>query len=418
MVFNLNPMKKYLLFLAFFMSSLAFAANFPEKLSNSAQISVIIIGQDESLHGTFGESALRVYDSEQGLDALFTFQNFSQDFTTYFFYNLMLTKIPYSAVEAHRFTQYFLQNQWVKEHSWEELALNLTVDEMDALYCRLIDLTGTAYPYDFYDLNSSKMIWSLVDFALRNEKVIHLNDSDFSTPVRSIVFKSLSHRPLVRYFMTLMLGFRADKKLKSQDSLFTSQNLSNYLKNSFIVRTDSGESENHPLVLMSRKLGKDSGGFRAFPFYFNLIFLGAIFILSLAVSIFQMIKYNPDFQSGLDFTFQAFDLLLYSLAGIAGFILLANCIFSSQELFRFNFNWLWLFPLHFAAGFTVFKKNKSRTMFVYWLLTLLLCVVPFLIFRGFYFEGRLEQILTSGIIFARSLFQVRRHFPFKNPLKN
>jgi hypothetical protein len=96
------------------------------QLSENAEITMLTASPGDELYSVFGHSAIRVYDPENGIDAVFNYGTF--DFNTPNFYlkfirGKLLYKLSVSRMEQF-VPEYYLEGRAIYEQ-----VLNLTEDE-------------------------------------------------------------------------------------------------------------------------------------------------------------------------------------------------------------------------------------------------------------------------------------------------
>ncbi|MFM7429462.1 MAG: DUF4105 domain-containing protein, partial [Flammeovirgaceae bacterium] len=150
-------MSKVLLVIGFFMTTLSFSQKIV--LSPSSKISIITLGPDTNeLYAAFGHSAIRVYDSLQGIDYAYNYGVF--DFNQPNFYLNFTRGFLYYKLGVYSYQDfknaYIYYNRFIHEQT-----LRLTSQQKQKLFAFLewnALPENQTYRYDYYHNNCATKI--------------------------------------------------------------------------------------------------------------------------------------------------------------------------------------------------------------------------------------------------------------------
>ncbi|MCR4823026.1 MAG: hypothetical protein K5873_09175 [Treponema sp.] len=169
---------------------------------------------------------------------------------------------------------------------------------------------------------------------------------------------------------------------------------------------------NDSYVLLTKKEKLEFHGLDFNKVFYNEKFI-LIIVLSVILSIFFFVTlyqilyyffpkiYLPSFYKSIQF----YDFLILFVAGLTGFIIVLLDLFSNQALLRNNFQFLYLFPLHILAAFTVYKTLPFRRIrIIYWSTTSFLSLFYILITSLINKELSVVSIFFVLPLFLRTLY--------------
>ncbi len=362
------------------------------RLSPAAQISVLTCGPGEELYSTFGHSAIRVQDPTLGIDQVYNYGTF--DFNTPNFY-LKFTrgKLLY-ALSTQSFPRflysYQLENRWVKEQ-----LLDLSIAQKQELFrfLRTNNLPENRfYKYDFFFDNCSSRIRDGFNDIFKEDLQFNEDHLKEQYTFRELIHQNLITNSWSSFGIDLALGAVIDRKATQSEHMFLPFYVLQQLENS----TLSGK----PLVMRERTIlesQKISSGvyFLASPLFWFLLFL--LFVLTITFI---------DFKNGLRNRF--LDLFLFSITGIAGFIILLLWFATDHSATASNFNVLWLFPTNLVVAYFMMRKKQAPAWMDKYLLFCLIGLGITLIFWIFRI-----QVFSPLIIPLLVLLGVRYTFLYR-----
>ena len=341
-----------------------FSSDFPERLSDRATISIVFVNYRDFSHSLFSKSCLRIYDKETCFDKIIDFAHF-ENFNDELFGVKFFFKPKKAKILVEPFFDYFLENFNKTNVSFSESILNLSPQKIKYIF-NFISIMHKSLPNYEYEFD-----------IITNNSEIHIS--------------KILH-DCERMF---------DSASNEQD-LFSE-----------ISKTDL----NYKLINSSYVLFPKKTGFKFQKLDFPQKFKKEKFFLIIVLSVFASLVFLLTTYQVLAYFFeklriysifsvvQILDFLILFIAGLFGSIILFQDIFSNQTLFRNHFQFLFLFPLHFIASFTLFNPIKNETITIYyWSLTSLVSFLYILIF--YFIENKLPIIrfLLVLSIFLRTAY--------------
>ena len=313
------------LFLLAIISS-SFADFFPDKISENAKISVLAVDYDDFFHSIFSKNCLRIFDVENSFDYIIDFAHF-ENFDDVFF-GLKFYFHPKKAfVKISPYLEYFLENYKKKNVKVIELNIDLSPKEIEYIFDFVKTLYAALpnYKYDFDILNNNSE--THISSILHDAERMHGKQTTVSYDFTNFIHSKLNYKKINNDFVLLS----DSQKLNFENQLFPKYEKAYKL----------------PLVI------------------FSVILISIAFLLSA----YQMLVYYLEkfYLASVFSVVQIADFLIFFVAGFLGAIILFQDIFSSQEFFRNNFQFLYLFPLHFIVAFSFFKQFlPSKIQIYYW----------------------------------------------------
>lgn len=330
------------------------------QLSDYSSVSLITVSPGEELYSGFGHSALWVADPVQGIDRIYNYGTF--DFRTEGFYIKFLRgTLPYQLSVGS--LEGIMYGAKMEQRSVKEQALNLTKAQRQQVFEFLetnYQPQNRQYAYKFfYDNCSSRLrdvlISSLKDSVVFNNYLMDRNlakeagfDPTFPKTYRGWIHRYAAEtKPWADFGMSLAIGQPADDSTSYYSAMFLPDNLSG----AFSFATVHAGGQWIPLVARSTKLytpyrTQMERGSLLTPelLAWLLLFSGVL------LTIFQV----RDKKKGL-----LFDKILFSFAGLAGWLLAFLWFGTDHGVTRYNWNIAWAIPLHFPLILLASTKNKK-----------------------------------------------------------
>lgn len=315
------------------------------QLSPQAEISIITCGPGEELYSSFGHSAFRVNDPVLKLDLAYNYGTF--DFNKPNFYiKFARGKLLYQLSVNHfeNFVyNYKIEDRWVKEQ-----VLNLTPNEKNELF-NFLNINAKPenreYLYDFFFDNCSTKIRDVLEKVLNNNIQFNYPHIKEEYTFRKLIQMNLDANSWGSLGIDLGLGSKIDRKATPYEYMF----LPDYVMYAF----DNATYKNKPIVketnalINSNKNFKQKGSFLLSP--------GALFsLIMLIVGFITYRDYKKNKRSKwLDFT-------LFFLTGLVGIFILLLWFATDHTMTKYNFNFLWAFPINIIVSFYLVKKNMKK----------------------------------------------------------
>ncbi|MBU8893474.1 MAG: DUF4105 domain-containing protein [Bacteroidales bacterium] len=347
--------------------------------NDNIEISLLTCSSGSETFTAWGHSAIRIIDKKSSVDIVYNFGLF--DFNTPNFYlKFIKGKLKYKlGTHSTRnfFISYFEENRQIIEQK-----LNLSEEDKVKIINELGYLYRPENRYYYYSFVGKNCTSELRDLLFENVETDFQNQLTNKTH-RDQLNEFLNDKLWVRLGMSLIMGYKVDKKIDMFESMFLPDYLCYGLNN---IQTN-GEK----LVLTENVYNKIENNNINYPFIFN-----PLFILSLLLLVVLFVK-SKFIQTPI--------LLIVGLIGLA--ILLVSLITEHPEL-QYNLNLLWLNPLYILAVFKFRKKPKLKIYLAGIIQILIIIIIPIWIFKVQYFE-----LSYLPIILFLTLFNLRIVFPEK-----
>jgi hypothetical protein len=328
------------------------------RLSENSKISVLTIGPtQEELYSAFGHSAIRVYDSIQGLDLFFNYGVF--DFNQPHFYLNFAKGYLYYMMNVYPYEPY--RNYYIEHNRYiHEQVLNLTAEQKEKIFSYLewnnLPQNQT-YRYDYFYNNCATKIRDVIKTTLKDEVTF---DSSYIKPtytIRDLTDLYLTKQPWGDLGIDICLGLPMDKKASPYEYMF----LPDYIESSFDHATNNLTGE--PLV--KEKISVYETKPENFPFHWlhPWIILGLIFVIVCFIT-------WKDWKAKKISTW--LDVILFFVAGAIGILLLLLWTATDHKAAAQNFNLLWAIPTHAMVAVALIFVKKASWLKVYFLVTIVI----------------------------------------------
>ena len=342
-----------------------FSSSFPEQISKSAKISILSVNYNDISHSLFSKSCLRIYDSENDFDQIIDFAHF-EDFEDDLFLLKFFIHEKKAEIKTEPFIDYFLAQQ---------------------------KQTNVSLTESFLDLNPAEVAY-IFDFISTLHRALPKYSYDFDL----ITNNSETHISQILHDAARMAGDKSTTERYSFSEII--QHNVNYkqMNGSFVL---ASEKEN--LQFYEQDFSKIFHRERMSLIIALIVFASLVFLLTS----YQVLAYFSEriYVMSVFKTAQIFDFMILFLAGFAGCIILYQDIFSNQSMFRNNFQFFLLFPLHLIAAFTIFKPVQNRNLQIYyWSTTSFLAFIYIFICSILERKLPLVRFLISVPLFLRTAY--------------
>ena len=332
-------------------------------ISDSAVISLITCSPGEEVYSKFGHTAIRINDSQHGVDLVFNYGIFSFE-TENFYYKFIKGETDYQLGIYD--TRYFLP-EYAQRNSqvWEQV-LNLTVIEKRKLINSLLnnyEPQNRTYRYNFVFDNCSTRPRDKIIAALQG--YIKFQPSLESKTFRQWVGVYVGTDTWLKFGIDIVFGMDADLPANTNESMFLPENLMFEFQTAQI-HTPNGQirklvSEKKILVTKNELIDQhESWIFK--PLTFTLLLL----ILGIPLTIWDI--------KGKKRHLKFFDTFLLALTGIGGVIAFYLMFLSLHPLVKSNLNLLWLNPINLVLAVLIWIKPLRKALFYYQILNILLLI--------------------------------------------
>jgi hypothetical protein len=327
---------------------LCFSSQAQNLLSEKAQISMLTCSSsDGAVYTLYGHTAIRVRDTT-GLDYVFNYGIF--DFSKpNFIYRFTKGETDYM-LGVYKYDD-FISDYIMRGSEVYEQTFNLQMPEKNALWQALVINAlpeNRVYRYSFFYDNCSTRPAKLIGRYVSG----HLEYENYTERItyRDAINKCTEEYPWLTFGCDLVLGMPADKVMNLKESFFLPENVKKTFANARIVHYDKTSL---PLVSASSAIVELIPDDEPVRSWFTPLLCGClIFILAAGLTIaeWRTKKYA-----------KLFDILIFTIAGLAGCVLYFLCFISVHRGIWPNISVLWLHPFHLVGVilFAVKKFNKA-----------------------------------------------------------
>ena len=353
-------MKLYSTYLLLIFSFCALAQNKVPTLSPQSEISLLTIGQGPELYDSFGHTAVRVRDAEQGIDVVFNYGLFDFDtpnFYTKFAQGKLLYRLGISPFDK------FLQNYIAQQRKVISQKLIQTVQERQQLFNFLYDNAkeeNSKYLYDFlYDncatrpANAINSIYSkdiFADYVPEQEGLTH----------RQLIQKNVPWNTWGSFGMDIAIGSVTDRPVTNKEYLF----LPEYTMKALTTSKVKDKAIAAPSEIMYAPEIENA--------YTENWITSPLVVFMLLTVILLYVTFR-DHQNSKGITF--LDKTLLGFTGIIGVLLALLWFATDHAPTKWNYNLLWAFPFNVIAAVSIKKIKNKKWLYPYTKLTIILLVL-------------------------------------------
>lgn len=382
-------------------------------LGEKSVVSVITQDPGREIYLSFGHSAIRVRDEEQGIDVLFNYGVFSASslddpmFIPRFLHgelDYMLYPFPFRSETA-----YDLKTQ---NRVWYEQVLNLDPGERNRLFGFLVwnaRPENCVYRYDFIKDNCSTRVMDAFDKSLG--PVIDYSawqpDSGRFT-YRGLIDEKLDSRPAWQLTLDLLLGSASDKKMTPRESMYMPSYLMDILDRATIRHGDRDE----PLVVSSSRVLDPASPADYSSRALNPSFiLWPLAFLALLAAILELLALSgPRSLGKASSVMKALDSAFFAALGLLGCLVFYLSFLSTHAATKGNLNVLFLLPTNVVAPFLICSRKRRSPLAWYWLAVAVLAAMPLLLLPVWpqYVNPKMVPLLIIIAVRALSIFARKR----------
>lgn len=372
-----------------------FSLSFVVAARAEARISVLTCSPGDEAYSLYGHTALRYVDTERNIDVVFNYGCF--DFSTpNFGWRFVLGETDYM-VACQDFGK-FLPEYALRGSAVVEQVIDLTDEEARSLFHALIlniRPENRVYRYRFLDNNCTTKVRDrlLETLAPAGDVVYRGWEPAAATYRNALALPSMEH-PWYMFGINLLLGAGVDGPLDALASQFLPLDYMNALDRAYVVGADGVERkvvrETNNLLAENRIAGVRSN---FTPFNASLLLLLATLVAMLC----ELRRRR---------TWWGVDVLLMSLQGLAGALLLFMALFSEHPAVDVNWLILLLNPLALVLmPVYVNRIRKHKSMTIAWAQVVFVALFVLTAILGL-------QVYPAPIFFcaiallARSLFHI------------
>lgn len=347
---------------------------------NDIDISLLTCSSGAETFTAWGHSALRIHDRSANVDVVYNFGLF--DFNTPNFYGKFIKgKLKYK-LGVHD-TYYFYKSYKQENRQIIEQKLNISEEDKYKIINRLNYLYKPENRYYLYSFVGKNCTTELRDLILENVTTDFKNHLTEKT-YREQLNEFLQGRLWLKFSMSLIMGYKIDKKIDTYQSMFLPDYLCRELRK--INIGDKSIIEKETIFNSVPDPYKSS-----YPTFANPIF--TFLLLFLIVVLFNS-KYIQN--------------TVLIITGATGLVILLISLITDHTELQYNLNLLWLNPIYIILAFKLTKRPDLKRYLAYITQFFILVMIPIWIFKVQYFE--ISYLL---LIMCLTIFNLRVLFPDK-----
>ena len=373
--------------------SCLFALSFIAVARSEVKVSVLTCSPGDEAYSLYGHTALRYVDTDRNLDVVFNYGCF--DFSTpNFGWRFVLGETDYM-VGCQDFED-FLPEYALRGSAVVEQVVDLNEDEARALFRALllnIRPQNRVYRYRYLDNNcTTKVRDRLLEVLAAAGDVVYSDSVPAGKTYRdALALPSMEH-PWYTFGVNLLLGAGVDNSLDVMTAQFLPLDYMNALKGMSIVAADGRERRvvaETNILLPENKVAGVRSNFT--PFNASLLLLLATLVAMLC----ELRKRK---------TWWGVDVLLMSVQGLAGGLLLFMALFSEHPAVDVNWLIVLLNPLALVLmPVYVYRIRKHKSMKIAWVQVLFVALFVLTALLGL-------QVYPAPIFFCAIALLVRSLF--------
>ncbi|MEA5402666.1 DUF4105 domain-containing protein [Arcicella sp. DC2W] len=409
----LSSFKHLILFFAFLISTNIRTE--AQNLSANSKVSLITVEPGNELNDAFGHTLLWIYDPENQIDKAYNFGVYDFE-TENFYWKFVKGQLPYKMSHAPlmAYQEYYQQ----QHRNMTEQVLDISASQKQIVYKHLEstynDPSKRVYMYKFFYDNCATRVRDAMMLACTDsvhlQNIPEMNDSTYRQWMNKCLIRK--HHYWSALGMNIALGAPADERILQFKACYLPENLQKSMRAAkrmthhvlrFLVRSENTLYSTTPI--------DEEPLFILTPRFWLLL----IFIFTGYKTYFHWKRRQKGY---------SFDKILFSIAGLIGWLLLFLWFGTDHGVTNYNRNLLWAFPLHLPLMWFMQERNGSYWYGYYYMVVGLLLamglfyavqyswditlLVLILIVRAFYHAGferehRMTQTKFRKIIKGRRL---------------
>ncbi len=378
----------------------------PNEISSEAQISILTASpNDEAIYTVYGHAGLRVKDIIQGFDITLNYGIF--DFKDDFLIRFLSGRTDYLVLPVA--TNAYINEYLSRGSQITEITLNLNNETKSYLWhylLRNIEPENRVYRYNFFYDNCSIRLLNIIKEAVEDsnkqalgESKLHLETTELEgklTPStwREEINKLEASNPWLVLGTDLALGSQTDEAISIEERCFLPNYLALILPHYYIISKDEeGTILKDSLVQSVKLIGEKNAKDESLSFWRYIMLPSTIMLAILAMLCERAWRF---YKKGRVLS-KAWDIILFSLTGLAGLLLFYLSFYSEHPHVFPNYNLWVLNPLNLliAVPFLAIKSLNNWAYFYHF--ANFVNLVSFILVESF-----LPQHF-NGVIYAISL---------------
>lgn len=323
-------------------------------LSEKADISILVCGASHDASFTlYGHAAIRILDPEKDIDVIFNYGIF--DFSgSGFIYRFAKGETDYK-LGAGNYLDYIIEYQ-LRGSSIDELILDLTIEEKnriwDALLINYLPENRT-YRYNFFFDNCATRLVSIVEKHLDGQ--LRYDENQPRESFRDLITQCTQGHYWLTFGCDLALGSPTDRIATPHEKMFLPEQLLAMFRTATIDQPDGRSRALVKSVVPVALFDPDINNYpaeRLTPLVVGLLLLFVV----LCTTLVGWRKNNHA---------KWLDVILFTLAGIAGCLLFFISCISVHPAVYPNWSLVWLHPLHIAGALVIAVKRFIKAAYYY-----------------------------------------------------
>ncbi len=325
------------------------------QLSEQAIISILTCDpHDEAVFTLFGHAAFRVQEPARGLDVIFNYGIF--DFSKpNFMYRFALGETDYK-LDTSEYSHYIASYQ-MRGSNVTEQVLDLNADERQHLWEALVmnaQPENAVYRYNFFFDNCATRLPVMVEKSVEG-KIVY-NDPPKQLSFRDMVSYCTRNHPWITFGCDIALGSPSDRLATPHEMMFLPVYLKDELAKATVQRVDGTERRLVAATSVVDAVQVEDNGADLLNTVFTPLLCGwLLFALIAGITYLEWQRKKA---------FVIVNILLFSLAGIAGCVLFFLCFISTHPCMWPNWSTVWLHPFHLIAVILICLRWK-KAVFCY-----------------------------------------------------
>ena len=345
----------YLFILLFFsLSTKADSRNQNEEI----KISILSIGEGQSLADAFGHTGIRIIDKKTNNDVVFNFGIY--DYNAPNFYSNFVKGRPVYKLGVQNYisfiNNYIKQDRYIIEHE-----INLDKKTTQKIINLLVkNLEDPNYVYDYLRDNCSTRV---VDLFIKQTDQLQNTEMDVLTEnsYRELIHSKINENSWGALGIDLCLGAIMDRKISIKETLFLPEKLMQYL-DSLIEKDSKSITKNIIFSPESSLLYNEN-----LP---NPLLINSL--LSVLLIFITFLNFKKSIWK------KWIDILIYFSSGTLGLLVIYLWFFSNHFASAQNFNFLWAFPFNLIMVYALLRENPPNWAVNFIKLNIILLVLLFI----------------------------------------
>ena len=362
------------------------------QLSPLSKLSLLTVGTGQDLAAKFGHSAIRLQDPAIGIDVVYGYGTYNFDDPNFYLnftrgkLDYMITRSSFDLFER----SYVYEQRWIKEQE-----LDLDLEQRSAIVTFLetnLLPQNRLYKYDFLFENCATKIPEVFETTLGDALQFDYAHLQEQFTFRQLIHQNLKVNSWSNIGIDLALGSVIDRKATPYEHLFLPIYVYEQLKHTTLNGTPIVTKES---LLLDIPTQEDNTFFLLTPVFWLALLLFVVLYITI-----------KDLQQNSRTKW--IDLLLFSLTGIAGCIILFLWFFTDHDATKANYNALWAFAPNLIIAFYLLKSQPAK-----WIKTYLKILVALLVISVILWIAKVQvfSILMVFVLLAlgiRYLFLLHR----------